>query len=285
MNALMATHPKVSKGARSVVEVCAAAWIDLLGYGSMLRKAGFDPTSPEAEAAVQRLDCFQELVATAATKYSTALVINDGAVICRDLSARTVSVTFDFIRRVVDLHRRINLEEHAKDLPGARCVIAAGFRVRSKKHYRQGLLDGYGARLISKIDSGEITASEGIKSAITVKPFLATVPETRANFAFTKAYLVDQAGSAAGFSGPRLFLDTSLLKDINLSWLTFDEYVDWTSPGLKGRFGVVRELNVAEAGRINHRGCCDAFEVAQALSGSPAVLERLRKLRIRGTSR
>lgn len=32
--------------------VFAVAWIDLLGYGSMLRECGFDPTSSQANAAV-----------------------------------------------------------------------------------------------------------------------------------------------------------------------------------------------------------------------------------------
>lgn len=281
----MSTHPKVAKGARSVVEVCAAAWIDLLGYGTMLRQADFDPTSPQAEAAIGRLNQFHAHVAKAATKYSTALVINDGAVICRDLSARSVSVTFDFIRRVAELHSAVNAGEHAMGLPGARCIVAAGFRVRRTNHHRQGLIEGYGAHLISRIGGGQITASEGIKSAITVKPFFATAPETQANFAFTKAYLADEAGSAAGFSGARLFLDMAFLSDARPSWLSFDEIVEWSTPGMKGAFGALRALDVQQAGKEQHLGCRDAFEIAQALSSSPAVLERLRKLRIRGAAR
>jgi len=276
----MTAQPKLARGAKSIVEVSATAWIDLLGYGSMLRDAQFDPTSPAAEAAVERLDCFHAHIAAAATKYSTALVINDGAVICRDLSARSISVTYDFIRRIVQLHKAINAAEHAKSQPGARCVIAAGFRIRRRNHHKRSLIDGYGSHLIKQLENGIISAEEGIKSAITVKPFMATVPETQANFAFTKAYLVDEAGSSAGFSGARVFLDMTLISCPDLPWLTFDEIIDWSVPGMNGKFGAIKVLDDIAAGRSSHSGCRDAYEIAEVLSTSPEILNRLRKLRV-----
>ena len=268
---------------KAVVEVCAAAWIDLLGYGSMLRKVQFDPTSPTAAEAVARLDRFHAHVATAASKYSTALVINDGAVICRDLSARSISVTFDFIRRIVELHSEINKDEHSKGHPGARCVVAAGFRIRRTNHHKQSLVDGYGAHLIKKLEDGTITAQEGIKSAITVKPFIASMPEVQANFAFTKAYLADIAGSGGGFAGPKVFLDLTLLSSPSVPWVAFSEIIDWSEPGIQGQFGAIQKLDVSAAGRARNTGCRDAYQIAEALSTSPDILDRLKKLRIKGS--
>ena len=108
-----------------------------------------------------------------------------------------------------------------RGFPGARCVLAAGFRLRRKNHGRDQLLTGYGQHLIDLAQTGTISIEEGIKSAITVKPFVAAMPEAQANFAFTKAYLVDASGSRAGFSGNRLFVDTSL----------FSRLPDWLSIG------------------------------------------------------
>lgn len=278
----MKAQPKLARGAKSIVEVSATAWIDLLGYGSMLRDVHFDPTSPAALTAVERLDYFQAHVSAAATKYSSAVVINDGAVVCRDLSARSKSVTYDFIRRVVQLHKDINATEHAKKQPGARCVIAAGFRIRRRNHHKLDLIEGYGSYLIKQLERGTISAEEGIKSAITVKPFVATAPEIQANFAFTKAYLVDADGSRAGFAGARVFLDMALLSHPAPSWLTFDEIIDWSVPGLSGKFGAIQSLNLTAAARASHSGCRDAYEVAEALSTSPEILNRLRKLRVTG---
>lgn len=53
---------KSSMGSRRVVETSIVAWMDLLGYGSMLRGVGFDPTADDAKAAVERLNRFQDVV-------------------------------------------------------------------------------------------------------------------------------------------------------------------------------------------------------------------------------
>lgn len=80
---------------------------------------------------------------------------------------------------------------------------------------------------------------------------MATVPETQANFAFTKAYMADKAGSSAGFSGARVFLDMALISRPDLSWVTFDEIVDWSVPGMNGKFGSIKVLDDTAAGRAD----------------------------------
>lgn len=249
----------------------------------MLAKANFDPSSDEAAAAVQRLDQFHEAVSKAATKYSVALIVNDGVVICRDLSARSTSVTADFIRRVHDLHANVNAYEHAQGLPGCRCVLASGFRLRRMNHGKEALLNGYGAYLVRKATAGAIPILQAIRSAITVKPFVAAMPEAQANFAFTKAYLADDAGSKAGFSGARLFIDLALIDPTPAAgWLQLSAPIPWKSPGISATYAAIESADFRKGASLGNPGCRDAFEVAAVLGGSDDVVTRLRSLRIGG---
>lgn len=275
-------HPKQSKGVRTSVEVCCAAWIDLLGYGAMLRDAEFDPTSPQALAAVSRLNRFHSIVYKSASKYSTSMIINDGAVIGRDLSPRSNSVTFDFVRRVQEMHQSVNDSERSEGHPGARCVLAAGFRIRRQNPMKQNLLTGYAKYLIDRVLSGEMSVLEGINSAITVKPFVAANPEFQANFAFSKAYLIDSAGSSAGFAGPRMFIDLALFSNEKTSWISLGDPIEWESPGISGRFAELKQIDTGHAGKVRYDGMRDAFQVAEMLAKTNGVLDRIKALRIGG---
>lgn len=73
--------PKRAKGRQYPVEVSAVAWIDLLGYGSMLRSVGFDPSHEVAQVAVSRLRDFQIAASAHATRHVRALIVNDGVVV------------------------------------------------------------------------------------------------------------------------------------------------------------------------------------------------------------
>jgi hypothetical protein len=59
----------------------AVAWLDLLGYGAMLRKVRFDPSSEAAQSAVARLRLFQQTAVKSAMRHLQALVVNDGVAI------------------------------------------------------------------------------------------------------------------------------------------------------------------------------------------------------------
>jgi hypothetical protein len=58
-----------AKGGRRGVEVSAVVWIDLLGFGGMLKSADWDPTSESAGAAVARLENFHDLFAKHSTRF------------------------------------------------------------------------------------------------------------------------------------------------------------------------------------------------------------------------
>ena len=78
------------------------AWVDLLGYGSMLKECGFDPTSKSAKKAVKRLEQFNKTSLKHANLHFPLLQMNDGIATWRELSFRTKSVTQDFLARSIE---------------------------------------------------------------------------------------------------------------------------------------------------------------------------------------
>jgi hypothetical protein len=256
-------HPLIAKGRKVPFTVACSAWIDLLGYGSMLRDASFDPTDTRAAAAVRRLNIFHSVVAKHAARYMRVMVINDGAVSTRDLSYRSKSVTYDYLCRLLSLHHEVNEEDKRQGFPGARMVVAAGFRMRTpdsiqtQKSKVQSILE--------RMAKGTITATEAVWAAYRAQPPFGAAPELHANFAFTKAYLADQAGSKAGLGGPNCFLDTTLFTDPFPSWLNFRRLVDWSTPGMSGQFGELDALDFDAAGASHQEGVLDAMQLAKRL--------------------
>lgn len=280
MKASIKNQPKASKGVRYKVEVCCAAWIDLQGYGSMLESVGFDPTSSLAQEAIERLDQFHEQLYGAANKRCTVLIINDGAVLCGDLSKRSASPTYDFISRVFSLHQEINKAEASRGFAGSRCILAAGFRVRRKNTGKEALINGYGNHLVEGAKAGSIPVNQAITSALMLKPFVAAMPEAQANFAFSKAYLADSGGKKAGFLSNGFYLDSALLKSIP-AWLSVGSEVQWQSHGMSATFYEINEIDGAVAGRSRYVEVCDANDAARRLTNSEEILARLGEGRIR----
>jgi hypothetical protein len=72
--------PLVSKGVQFSFHVAVACWVDLLGYGSMISRAGFNPLHPDARQALVRTQAFHTIVAEHSARHFPTLVMNDGAV-------------------------------------------------------------------------------------------------------------------------------------------------------------------------------------------------------------
>jgi hypothetical protein len=201
-------QPKRAKGKRYPIEISCVAWIDLLGYGAMLREVAFDPSHPQAEAAVDRLKNFQRIIASFAKKDFPAMPINDGTVFFHDLSPRTNVVTYLFFERAIEVFEKINVLEHGQGYPGARMVIAVGPRMRISGVASGDM--GHKKSIFQRVQEGIITADQAIHEAFRSGPIAGFVPQLQANFAFTKAYLADDAGSRAGLGGARCYIDLSI---------------------------------------------------------------------------
>lgn len=275
-------NPKSSMGSRRVVETSAVVWMDLLGYGSMLRDAGFDPTEEIAQTAVERLNSFQDCVADHSSKLMPSVVMNDGAIIYRDLSPRSRSVTYDFLTSAWRLHNEINRNEQQKGYPGIRSVIAAGFRVRRKSNRSDHLINGIGEHLLKQSESGEISVKQAIYTALNIRSTFDLTSELQANFAFTKAYLAESSGTKGGFIGPNMFVDHAFLSSPPPDWLELGNKVDWKTDGMESSFYPIVDIDAGMAGRCNHEGILDAFEVAENISESERIIKRLKGLTVNG---
>jgi hypothetical protein len=234
---------KTSKGSMRKVEVSCVAWIDLLAYGAQIGAAGFNPAHDAATAAIQRLDRLHQVVSEKANRYFPTLAMNDGIIAYRDLSPRTHNVTYDFLRRSIDLFHHINdIDKNELGHPGARMVVAPGFRVRRILNFEQHLNDGKGKRIKEKLKEGTITPEQAINEALKARQFFDATPELQGNFALTRAYLADESGSAAGLGGANCFIDLSLFTSPHPDWITFSKTVEWSSRGMAATFGCLDKL-------------------------------------------
>ena len=214
--------PKPSQtagGTRRLVEVSCVAWLDLLGYGSMLRASCFDPTEPSAEPALRRLRTFHDVIAKHSGKYLRTAVMNDGAAAYRDLSPRSHSVTYDFLRRTFELFKEINRLEREASFHGCRCVLAAGFRVRRESDVKAQMFGSIGSYLKKEVNESRMTVGQAINQALSMKPYYDVIPELQSNFAFAKAYLADRGGSDEGLPDPNFYVDLSIFEESVPSWL------------------------------------------------------------------
>src|ERR1035437_5977283 len=197
--------PKRRMGRRYPIEMSGVAWMDLLGYGSMLRPVNFNPSHPDAHKAVGRLRIFQRTAASATTRDLRAMISNDGVAYVRELSPRTHTVTFDFLCRVLAAFLHVNRLDKAAGHPGARMVVAVRPRLRIGGVVRPQFL--HLENIMGRLRGGEISAEEVVREAFRSTPATGSVPQLQANFAFSKAYLAEEAGTKTGFGGPNCLAD------------------------------------------------------------------------------
>jgi len=175
--------PVIARGKRFPVEITAVSWMDLLGYGSMLKESHFNPTHPSSVDAVTRLQRFQAQVADLANRYMKALIVNDGVAFVRHLSPRTNSVTYDFLARSYNAFKDINALDLGEGYPGARMVLAAGPRMRVDGTIMHS--ETHLGSLIKRLDEGVVDPKQALREAFSAMHVTGSVPELQANFAFT----------------------------------------------------------------------------------------------------
>ncbi len=256
-------------------------WVDLLGYGSMLRECRFDITSKTAERAVKRIALFQSVLQEKADKRMPVLQLNDGAIIWRRPSFRTTSITFDFLKRSIDLFDTINKVDLENGFYGARMVVAAGwyatiFNLR-KKHINKWRAD----YLLRQIKDNEKSIEEAIHEACFHQGFFNEIQELQANFAFTKAYLAESSGSSGGFEGNHLYIDSNLLDLKKLNWMKWNKVIIWEYPGLCTKFIEYLSMDNKKANAQRGLGIKTTEGIAQSLSADVSnkqeLLEKLRR--------
>lgn len=241
-------------------------WIDLLGYGSMLREVNFNPDHPQAQEAVKRLKLFHNTLDAASGRSYNIQQINDGAVVTTDTSPRTRLVSFNFLRRSIELFQLINRLDVENSHPGARAVIAVGPRVRMLDAPRTDSTRL--TNLIERYRQNAVSAEEAIHEASRALPTFGAFPLIQANFAFTRAYLADQSGSKAGIAGPNCYIDLQLFSDPPPPWIKFNNVVDWQTQGMATKFGRFDYLDEKLAKESKLDGINNAHDIARIMGVS-----------------
>jgi hypothetical protein len=254
--------PRFAKGRMYGTEISGVAWIDLLGYGSMLRPVRFNPSHASAQLAVHRLQKFHSIALQHVNRSLRALIVNDGIAFVREMSPRSRSVTFDFIVRVFAAFQAINAEDQGAGHPGARCIVAAGARLRTDEPMKLNPIKL--ASILARHRDGAITCEQAIAEAFAYGPIAGASVPLQANFAFTKAYLADVSGSKAGFKGPRFFLDAAFCS-IEPSWFDIGKRIQWEVEGMSGEFLELKSIDNVAAGASRHSHLRNAAEIALSL--------------------
>jgi hypothetical protein len=267
----------------------------LLGRSSRIwraiRRASYNPLSPQAREAVLRIRRFHQVVADHSAKTFPTLVMNDGACAYFDLSYRTRWPTYDFLQRSKALFDAIQLVENESGLPGARMVISTGFRLRGRALQRSARRGEFVKGLIKRVNDKKISWKEGLTTASKFSSPFDIVPHLQANFAFTKSYIAEQTGTAGGLPGPACYVDGALFDSavVSSSDMCVGDAINWQSDkyGLAATFHKLEFLRTAKqteirnAASVHHgpEGFRDALAVAKFLTGDDNVLDALRRAR------
>ena len=261
--------------------ISATAWVDLLGYGSMIAEAELNPIDPRAKAAVTRLRTFHRIVAKHSDRYYRTLVINDGAVAYRDLSLRDNGATHDFLQRSQQLFVAISENEHRNHWPGARMVVGLGFRARGS---RRGIDDSKRrvGMILAELAAGIIDAAEAVRQAASIQRYSDGIPQLQANFAFTRSYVADSAGSRAGLGGPNMFVDTAMFEGgTPPQWVHCGVAIPFREKRLAIECSFVSVTGLTAPGKIADRipGIRDGLEIGEAIAPTMALRTLLRTSR------
>jgi hypothetical protein len=242
--------------------MACVAWVDLLGYGAMLAKTRFDLRDPGANAAIARLRAFQRAAITDTRRSFPAMVINDGVAYFTDLDDAGADGTAAFLRRATQAHAAINQVDMSAGYPGARMVVAFGPRARIARPKRS---DSHLRGLLDRLGRGVISPRLAVREAFIAGPVAGFVPALQANFAFTRAYLANEAGSKAGLGGAHCYIDLNAFDEACPRWIVFSRQQWWEDRGLRVNFGQLRTADWNAAARDHFVGLRSKTAVATAL--------------------
>jgi hypothetical protein len=123
---------------------------------------------------------------------------------------------------------------------------------------------GHLGSILRHYGEGVLTPEQAIREAFRSTPITGGIEELQANCAFTKAFLADRDGSAAGLGGPRCFVDSAIFSS-QPAWLSIGKTIAWSTPGLTGEFFEVNGIDVAGAGKELYSSVRDADQLASFL--------------------
>jgi hypothetical protein len=181
-------------------------WSDLLGFSNPFSESNWSPTEEVWSRVSDRLINAAIQYATNLDPSEFGLTLNDGFIRTRrEESFRHPDEISMWLRSCVYAHNAIFESEREVDLPGARTVLAAG----------QALL--YSPAVITRDDFVyDYTKADPDKPSSQAQRYgdsiVAMNPgPLQMNTAFSKAYILESAGSKANLDGPHFYLDESVI--------------------------------------------------------------------------
>jgi hypothetical protein len=192
----------------------------------MIEAAGFDPTHANAKRPIARLRAFHRIVAKHSSSGFPTLVMNDGAIAYSNVERVRSDKVWRFIERCWALYGEATLTDRRNGGPGLRAVIAVGLRAKGSSRGIAAQEDAI-ATIIDDLAAGRISGTDARAEARKVRRVFDIVPQLQANFAFTRAYEAEQAGTKGGFPGPNLFLDVAVFNQGVPAWIKSGPSKPW----------------------------------------------------------
>ncbi len=271
--------PLVRKSTFFPFQIAIVCWIDLLGYGAMIAEADFNPMHPKASEAMQRLRRFHEVVASHSFRLFPTLVMNDGAAAYRDLSLRSNENTYDFLMRAWKLFGDIREIETTQGFPGARVVLATGFRMRGRRAGMDASASHFSS-IMRRYQKRKISADQAIREAARIRQPFDIIPQLQANFAFSKAYVAESSGRKGGLKGANFFVDLTIFSERIPPWAVTGDIVSWSNERLNMKAEFAQILDFPPYKHVGGPiGIRNGLEIAQQLTHDSDVLRALRAAR------
>lgn len=180
----------------SIIE-CICCWCDLLGYGSPFVESKWDLNNEKCRQNFQRIvnvkDSFHS--SWSASPVGTKLVFNDGYASTIDClpspdNYDNYKNILYFLEGAIKDYESLNSRDKQYGFPGARSIISLGQRF--------------------SYDTCSHSFDMIFKRTISYYP-----EEFQMNTAFSKAFIMEEAGSKAKISGSNMYFDASLFSYLN----------------------------------------------------------------------
>lgn len=187
---ILSSKPKIYK--------CIVAWSDLLGFSNALIQNDWSISPNIINTNFKRVQSLQALVVSEHSPADEKIfMLNDG--LARNFDIDIGHFTFDnfagWLFMIIRMHTNINLQESFHNHPGLRTVLSFGER------------SVYG---IEKLSLSSYI--EGFGDMQDVCPIIYSPFEFQMNLAFSRAYILENAGSRIGLTGNGLYIDGNLFE-------------------------------------------------------------------------
>ncbi|RJE91208.1 hypothetical protein D3P07_03860 [Paenibacillus sp. 1011MAR3C5] len=208
---------------RIIPAICS--WSDLLGFGSNFTDNNWNLNHKQWKDIIQRLVLIQSILARNLwPSQEFALVLNDGIArsFLLDHGVGHIQYLSLWLRSCIYFHNEVIQNERKRGLPGLRTVIAAGERaVHNWEEVKASdFVFNYTKSDPSGLSSYEISGDN---------PTILTNPgPLQMNTAFSKAFIIDEAGSRFGVGGANFYIDESfldLLKELSVTSSFCEGYI------------------------------------------------------------